>query len=378
MVFVSNRPFSAFLENGFRQRVGRVLYHFIMSEKISKLVYVWWNNEPRFRETDMDHLPIDYKKVLLVESTRVQLPFARTLGLSIDALDRLRIKKLTNRLDILAGEMPWVWATDPRLCCQMREITDRIGGSLAYDLIDNFALVDSLSKEERELFRLGYEAVMVSADRIFANNAHTGDFFRAPKDKFRCVKNGVDWNTFHAAIGSEDPVELKNIKHPRVGFVGILSSVTDTQLLNRIAKEIPECEVVYIGPYGDESDTLNPYIHCLGKKSFQVIPQYMASFDVGLSIYRESPATRFGNSQKVYEYLSVGCPVVATNAQDYRRISSFVRVASGNDEFIQLVREALVEPNNRELCEARSQSVRAYDWRFRIDEIFNFLGVTGK
>jgi glycosyltransferase involved in cell wall biosynthesis len=373
LVFVSHRPFGSFLSNGFRQRVGRILYHFIRSEEVSDLIYVWWNNEPLSGLSETTNMPDDFKEVLLCESRRLQLPFARTLGLQIGLLNQYRIKRLAKKLREMADGVTWVWATDPRFCDSMWKLADRLGGRLAYDLIDNFAVMEALSQRDRERFRLGYENVMLLADRIFANNPDIGDFFQAPKEKFHYIGNGVDLETFHTARETQDPVDMQDIGHPRVGFIGVLSSITNVHLLNRVAREIPTCEVVYVGPQGDFDTSLDKRIHCLGRKPYQEIPRYVASIDVGLSVYRKCSATKYNDPQKLYEYLSVGCPVVATNAQDYARISPYVQIASTGDEFVQLVRKVIAEPDSIMMREARIQSVSSADWKCRVEEILNSL-----
>jgi len=373
IVFVNMRPFSHFVANGFRQRVGRVLHHFIRSDRVTGLAYIWWNEETR--SARQDALPLDptFEKVTLHEARRRAIPLARTLGFGQDLFPASRLRGCVRHCEDLKTEPLWIWATDPRLVLPTRHLADALGGKLACDLIDNFALFEDMGDARGAAYKEAYPMVAALADRIVANNVHMRDFGEMPSNRFLCVMNGVDWQLFHDSIGSPGPADLAGVPRPRVGFLGVLSSITDVGLLNAVARDIPECEVVCVGPTDRADQALHPRIHCLGLKPYSEAASYITSFDVGLSIYRVCPASRAGDSQKVYEYLAAGVPVVATNAQDHREKSALVRVADDEPEFVQMVREALREDRCAPARETRSRSVVQHDWLGRIAQILDFL-----
>jgi len=373
IVFVNMRPFSHFVSNGFRQRVGRILHHFIRSDRVTRLAYIWWNEESVGRLEDA--LPVDpvFEKVTIHEARRRAIPLAQTLGFGQNLFRAARLRGCVRHCEDLQTEPLWIWATDPRLVLPSRHLADALGGKLACDLIDNFALFENMGDTRRRAYKEAYPMVASRADRIVANNVHMRDLGDMPSDRFLCVMNGVDWQLFHDSIGSSAPPDLAAVPRPRVGFLGVLSSITDVGLLNAVARDIPECEVVCIGPTDQADQTLHPRIHQLGPKPYSEVASYIASFDVGLSIYRVCPASLCGDSQKVYEYLAAGVPVVATCAQDHREKSALVRVAGNEPEFVQMVRETLRENRCARAREERSQSVVQHDWLGRIAQILDFL-----
>lgn len=373
IVFVDHRPFSHFLKNGFRQRVGRILHHFIQEERIERLIYVWWNDEPFASSPDVKQLPEGLEKVTLCEARRARVPFARSVHLAGAWMDRSRIAMVSARITEVARDPVWVWATDSRLCVAMRALAERNGGRLAYDLVDNFAVRQDLRAEQRQAYADGYQRVATLADRIITNNIRSIESQDLPVAKTKAILSGVDWKRFHDAIGGPEPSDIASIRRPRVGFVGILSDETDASLLNAVATDVPECEVVCIGSAGGASPPLHPRIHCLGMKPYDQIPAYMASVDIGVGVYRVCEATLCGDSQKIYEYLAAGSPVVTTHAQPHKLELPFVLSGKSSAEFVSSVRKVLHEVDTDELREARSQSVKAYNWRNRIHEILDFL-----
>jgi glycosyltransferase involved in cell wall biosynthesis len=371
IVFVSHRPFGSFVESGFRQRVGRILYHFLQTDRVRRVLYVWWNDEPRGEARELGASPPEFGKVALFEARRRGFPLARRFGIS-HLFEPPRVAKACQLLQPLLEGPTWVWATDPRISPAMRRLADGLGARLAYDLIDNFAVRDWLGEKQMRAYREGYQNVVATGDRIVSNNPGLLDIVAIPDAKVLCVRNGVDWDRFHDSHGMPEPADIADIRHPRVGFVGILSEQTDATLLNEVAGKVPECEVVCIGSVARTNVPLNPRIHCLGMKSYNEVPAYVGSLDVGLSIYRDQ-SSHFNDPQKVYEYLAAGKPVVITDALDSVMASHPVRVAADSSEFVEQVRAALSDPNGGPAREARSQSVKACDWKKRLGEILNFL-----
>jgi glycosyltransferase involved in cell wall biosynthesis len=352
--------------------VGRVLYHLIRSDRVDAFVYIWWNEDPF--TSIQDELPdeAEYKKILLLEGRRVLIPFARHLGVFNSWIDGPRIQKTVAACRELTDEPYWIWATDPRLSVSAYELANRLNGKLCVDIVDNFEV--RYEGRQRELFRKAYEDTVRFADKIVANNPEMQSYLNIPDTQFRCVLNGVDWQVFHNGINLPEPPEMVSIPHPRVGFVGTLSSLNDVSFLNAVAREIPECEVIVVGPTKNANKPLHPRIHTLGMKPYNEVPSYLSSFDICLSIYDEQhPSTQYGDSQKIKEYLAAGKPIVSSYSSNNRTESTHVCVAKNVDEFVCMVRDTIRKSVNADLREKISLSVADQDWRLRIAEIIDFL-----
>jgi len=373
IIFLDLRPFAHFVRNGFRQRVGRILYHLIHSDRVERFAYVWWNEEPNAGILDELPAKAEYREILLHEARRVRIPFGRSLGLAGGLIDRPRIRKATEVCRKFSGEPLWIWATDARLAVSARKLANKLNCKLCCDLIDNFAVRDEYENSQKLAFRKAYETAGRLADKVVANNPDMQSFLEIPNNKLKCVLNGVDLKLFNGDVNLSEPLEIARIPHPRVGFVGILSALTDVNLLNAVAQEIPECEVICVGPTKGANHPLHPRIHALGMKPYDDIPSYVVSFDVCLSIYRRCSATQYIDSQKVYEYLAAGKLVVVTDANNHTIKSAYVRVAGSVNEFVSIVREIIAQGTSSGMRKKISQSVAKHEWKSRIGEILDFL-----
>jgi len=374
IIFLEPRPFSHFAHNGFRQRVGRILWHLIQSSRVERLAYVWWNQEPFSSVLEEPNSAQILGKVNLYETRRLMIPFSRRFGLSEKWLDLPRTRKLSRSLPDMSDKPLWVWATDPRIALSARRVADALNARLVYDLIDNFAVHLECTPRQRDEYERGYRAVVRLSDKIFTNNFPMVEYLGAGKGRVKPIPNGVDWERFHSLLKkvNDEPTDMLPIPHPRVGFVGILSKETDHTLLNRVAVEIPECEVIFIGHWMGTPQPLHSRIHQLGMKSFGDIPRYTAGLDVGLSIYRIGPSTCYRDSMKVYEYLAAGKQVVATDFAG-KHVLPGVNVAQSSDGFIALVRKQLAGNGYASETENRSLSVQSHAWEHRINEMLDCL-----
>ena len=87
-------------------------------------------------------------------------------------------------------------------------------------------------------------------------------------------------------------------------------------------------------------------IHYLGMKPYEVLPDYLASWDVAVLPFARNEATRFISPTKTPEYLAAGCAVVSTSIRDVIRPYGdlgLVHIADTVDEFVAAVEVALRE-----------------------------------
>jgi len=376
IVFFRRRPISHFARQGFRTRAGIITYLLLASERVKRIIYIWWNQEPFSGIREEKAAISDFEKLEFFESKRLPIPFMRRLGIDPEWMTRARMKKVIERIQKrpIEGNV-WVWAYDARMALSARLIADALGGRLVYDLVDNCSIHPEQSEQQNLAYKQGYQDVAAVSEQVFTNNLPMSQHITKLGAKAICIPNGVYWERFHRFLGSDqpEPRDIATIPRPRVGFVGILSSETDHTLLNKVAEEVPGCEVVFIGQWMGSPEALHPRIHQLGMKPYNMIPAYMAGLDLGLSIYKPSPATAAGDSLKVYEYLAAGKPAVATNAQDHQRKSPYVNVAENPMQFVELVRTILQNKISLSDAEARSRNVRIHDWQSRVDRMLDIL-----
>jgi glycosyltransferase involved in cell wall biosynthesis len=156
--------------------------------------------------------------------------------------------------------------------------------------------------------------------------------------------HGVDIDHFTRRPPSQVPADLGPIPEPRIGFFGSLDDYRlDMDLLERIAREIPEAQLVLIGAAMSSMDRFRPLsnVHWLGPRPYEEIPAYGSGFTIGLMPYLRNEWTRHINPIKSREYLALGLPVVATRVPQLEEFADLMLIADNQDDFIAAVRSAL-------------------------------------
>jgi glycosyltransferase involved in cell wall biosynthesis len=171
------------------------------------------------------------------------------------------------------------------------------------------------------------------------------------------LDHGVDFQRFAADPGRE-PDELSAIPHPIVGFFGGIDDyVVDLELLESVARSLPNVSLVIIGDATCSMERLTrlPNVHWLGFRPYEAIPALGASFDVALMPWLRNEWIEHCNPIKMKEYLALGLPVVTTEFPEAHYYSDVLAIARTPDEFVQKVREALAGdcPGTRETRRAR-------------------------
>jgi glycosyltransferase involved in cell wall biosynthesis len=196
---------------------------------------------------------------------------------------------------------------------------------------------DAIERLERDLLRDSDLVVYASEALLLADAGIVG-----ARGCF--LDHGVDLDHFARDRDRPVPDDLDGIARPRIGFFGGIDDyVFDHVLVERVAKELPDAQVVLIGSSTMPMDGLTalPNVHHLGFRPYADIPAYGAGFDVGIMPWLDNEWIRNCNPVKLKEYLALGIPVVTTSYPDAARASAVIAIAHDPDEFVELVRDAL-------------------------------------
>jgi UDP-galactopyranose mutase len=214
-----------------------------------------------------------------------------------------------------------------------------------YDCMDELSAFhgapQELRERERELFAR-VDVVFTGGESLYEAKKSAHPFVHA-------VPSSVDANHFASArTGLVDPDDQAAIPHPRAGFFGVIDERMDCALLERVADARPDLHLVMIGPVVKiDPATLpqRPNIHYLGSKSYDVLPAYVAGWEVALMPFAVNASTRFISPTKTLEYLAAGKPVVSTAIRDvvspYGELG-LVRIAD-HGSFVAAIGAALTE-----------------------------------
>jgi UDP-galactopyranose mutase len=114
-----------------------------------------------------------------------------------------------------------------------------------------------------------------------------------------------------------------------------------------VARLRPDWQLILIGPVvkiQPEQLPQAPNLHYLGRKTYDELPAYVASWDVAIIPFARSKATRFISPTKTPEYLAAGKPVVTTPILDVVRgwgQLDAVHIATTAAEFVSGTEAAL-------------------------------------
>ncbi|HEY3580747.1 MAG TPA: glycosyltransferase family 1 protein [Pyrinomonadaceae bacterium] len=216
--------------------------------------------------------------------------------------------------------------------------------AVIYDCMDELSAFrgapQCLTMRERELFKM--------ADLVFTGGQSLYEAKRNQHHSVFAFPSSIDRNHFMQARETvADPVDQKDIPHPRLGFFGVVDERFDVQLLDEVSRRRPDWNFVIIGPVVKIDPEILPKrenIHYLGGKSYQELPSYIAGWDVALLLFAQNESTRYISPTKTPEYLAAGKPVVSTPIRDvmfpYGQLG-LVQIASNADEFIAAAEDLL-------------------------------------
>lgn len=182
------------------------------------------------------------------------------------------------------------------------------------------------------------------------------------------VTNGVNYKAYTSPW--QEPEDLRNIPHPRIGYVGILKKQMDLGLLLNLARMHPEWSIVLVGPKGVLGESAPvmvalealPNVHLTGGKPVDQLPAYTQYLDVCLLCYKMDGYTKFIYPLKLHEYLASGHPVVGTPIHSLKEFSGAIRLASTVEEWSRAISESLAENSEPSRAEERRSIAKRFDW----------------
>jgi glycosyltransferase involved in cell wall biosynthesis len=252
-------------------------------------------------------------------------PLPRRLG---SAADRALLAQVRLAARAIGFERPSLWINDvtyaPLIC--------QTGWPSLYDVTDDWLLAPFPPRELERLRRLDELALALSDEVVVCSPALVAT--RGAQREVSMVPNGVD--LAHFRHPRPRPTDLPD--SPTAVYVGTLhESRLDVELVSTLATEVPQLNVVLVGPDSLEESSRRrltgcPNILILGPRPYSEVPAYLQHADVVVVPHRVTAFTESLDPIKAYECLAIDRPTVATPVAGFRDLRGSLDVVS-SDEF---------------------------------------------
>jgi glycosyltransferase involved in cell wall biosynthesis len=214
-----------------------------------------------------------------------------------------------------------------------------------YDCMDELSAFHGAPPELCEM----ESKLLDRADLVFTGGHSLYEAKRSRHGNVHAMPSSVDAAHFYQArLPTFEPADQAPIAYPRLGFFGVIDERMDLELIDRVAREQPDWQLVMLGPVvkiDPEALPRRPNIHYLGQKKYEELPAYISGWHVALMPFALNEATRFISPTKTLEYMAGGRPIVSTAIRDvvtpYGE-EGLVRIA-GHGDFVAAIEDALAE-----------------------------------
>jgi len=219
--------------------------------------------------------------------------------------------------------------------------------------------------------------LIAKSDICLANSLYLAEYCKSYNENSFYIGQGCELELFKINENAIAPKELENISKPVIGYVGALEHIRlDIELIKHIALSRPDWTVVLVGREDEAfvSSDLHQIKNIIftGIKPVAELPLYIQFFDVCINPQLVNEVTIGNYPRKVDEYLAMGKPTVATATKAMEIFSSYVYLANGKEEYVQLIEKAIVEDSPR-LQTERTQFASTHTWENCIKEIYKTI-----
>ena len=172
----------------------------------------------------------------------------------------------------------------------------------------------------------------------------------------------------------KEPLPLARVPRPRLGYLGPIFARLNLSMLHEFLAQNPNWHFVY---FGQSNALQHPNAHAMPWRSPEELPEFVASFDVGMMPYDCSDKKNLHCSPlKLYDYFLEGLPVVSTPILAVSEFKDLIYSGATVRELSDAVGRALDEPSDSPKRSFRMQVAREHSTEAqgqRLEEVLKLL-----
>lgn len=202
-----------------------------------------------------------------------------------------------------------------------------------YFIADNM----TLNYPKKNLIENCEKNIIKNSDYIFYTSDLLKKKFISLNKKNVKLSSGVDFLKFN--------IKKKLNKKFIIGYIGAIREIIDENIIEQIAKKIPDSEIWLVGPELINLQILKKYknVKFFGKVAHNSIPKILSNFNVGIIPYKKNLFTDSIYPLKLNEYLAASLPVVSTNIETINNFNKnypdIIKISNNTDQFITLLKK---------------------------------------
>ncbi len=213
-----------------------------------------------------------------------------------------------------------------------------------------------------------------NANAVFANSAYLADYAKHYNNNSLDIGQGCELEVYNPHHLHQEPDDMKDIPHPRIGYIGFLTGERlDIKLLEDLASKTKKWQWVLIGPeeimFQQSKLHKMENVHFLGPKKPDTLPAYLHYIDVSINPQLVNELTVGNYPRKIDEYLAMGKPVVATDTPAMKMFLPHVHLALGTEAYIIAIENALKE-HTKEKAKAAMAIAKSHTWENCVNKIY--------
>lgn len=308
-----------------------------------------------------DNLTVYRKKIL----PKGAIPLIRTLNINLFMKPFLSKLQKNNKYDA-------VILTHPSQFSFLDKIKFK-DTKIIYDCMDNYgaftgAASSTIASAEALLVKRA-DFVIVSSNNL--KNKLTENYPNEAK-KLTVINNGVDMKTFtlNQTIDTKETEIVKANNRKKVAYIGTISDWVNISMIYKLAKEMSNVDFYVVGPLDrhinmDEYNDLDNMIFT-GPQPYYTVPAIIKQMDVMIMPFVLNEVVESVNPVKIYEYLAMGKPVIATGYSETYQFANLIETYNTETEFAELLKNQLaINSDNPDLIEKRIAFASNNSWKQR-------------